>query len=39
MKEYFNSLPEHIKESIVESGAEINNLNDLKTIAKNLSEK
>ena len=39
MRDYFNTLPENIKQSIIESGADIKDLNDLKTIARNLSER
>lgn len=34
MQEYFNSLPEMIQESIIQSGAKINSLADLKAIAE-----
>ncbi|MGN1202355.1 MAG: hypothetical protein ACI4RF_03610 [Eubacterium sp.] len=34
MQEYFNSLPEMIQESIIQSGAKINSLEDLKAIAE-----
>ena len=39
MREYFNTLPENIKQSIIETNADIKDLNDLKTIARNLSER
>lgn len=34
MQEYFNSLPQSVKESIIQSGAKINSLEDLKAVAK-----
>lgn len=34
MQEYFNSLPEMVQESIIQSGAKINSLEDLKAVAK-----
>ncbi|MCH5320690.1 MAG: hypothetical protein J1E36_02935 [Eubacterium sp.] len=34
MQEYFDSLPEIVQESIIQSGAKINSLDDLKAIAK-----
>ncbi|MDD6728167.1 MAG: hypothetical protein PUE08_02985 [Eubacteriales bacterium] len=34
MKEYFDTLPENVKESIYQSGAKINSLEDLKTVAE-----
>lgn len=34
MKEYFDNLPENVKESIYQSGAKINSLEDLKAIAE-----
>lgn len=34
MKEYFNSLPEMIQETIIQSGAKVNSLEDLKAIAE-----
>lgn len=34
MQEYFNSLPEMIQEAIIQSGAKINSLEDLKAIAQ-----
>lgn len=34
MQEYFNSLPEMIQESIIQSGAKINSIEDLKAIAE-----
>lgn len=34
MKEYFNTLPENVKESILQSGAKINSLEDLKAVAE-----
>lgn len=38
MQEYFNSLPEMIQESIIQSGAKINSLEDLKAIAEGAAE-
>ena len=34
MQEYFDSLPEMIQETIIQSGAKINSLEDLKAIAE-----
>lgn len=34
MQEYFNSLPEIVQETIIQSGAKINSLDDLKAVAK-----
>lgn len=34
MKNYFNSLPKNMQETIVQSGAKINSLADLKEVAK-----
>ncbi|MGN0535484.1 MAG: hypothetical protein ACI4IR_05750 [Eubacterium sp.] len=34
MQEYFDALPEMIQESIIQSGAKINSLEDLKAIAE-----
>lgn len=34
MQEYFNSLPEMIQETIIQSGAKINSLDDLKAVAE-----
>lgn len=34
MQEYFNLLPEMIQEAIIQSGAKINSLEDLKAIAE-----
>lgn len=34
MKSYFNSLPKNMQETIVQSGAKINSLADLKEVAK-----
>ena len=39
MREYFNSLPEYVKQSIIETNADIKDLNDLKNVARNLSER
>ncbi|HIY34323.1 MAG TPA: hypothetical protein IAA24_04325 [Candidatus Eubacterium faecigallinarum] len=38
MQEYFNSLPEMIQESIIQSGAKINSLADLKAVAEGTAE-
>lgn len=38
MQEYFNSLPEMIQESIIQSGAKINSLADLKAVAESTAE-
>ncbi len=38
MQEYFNSLPEMLQESIIQSGAKINSLEDLKAIAEGENE-
>ncbi|MGN0522488.1 MAG: hypothetical protein ACI4IQ_07610 [Eubacterium sp.] len=37
MKEYYNSLPEIVKSSIIMSGAKINSLEDLKAVAEGLT--
>ncbi len=37
MKEYFNTLPESVKENIVQSGAKINSLEDLKAVANGVT--
>lgn len=34
MQEYFNSLPKMMQESIIQSGAKINSLDDLKAIVQ-----
>lgn len=34
MQEYFDSLPKLMQESIIQSGAKINSLEDLKAVAK-----
>ncbi len=34
MQQYFDALPEMIQESIIQSGAKINSLDDLKAIAE-----
>lgn len=34
MQEYFNALPEMIQETIIQSGAKVNSLEDLKAIAE-----
>lgn len=38
MQEYFNSLPEMLQESIIQSGAKINSLEDLKAIARGATD-
>ncbi len=38
MKEYFNSLPEMIQEAIIQSGAKINSLEDLKAVAEGIDK-
>lgn len=38
MQDYFNSLPEMIQESIIQSGAKVNSLDDLKAIAEGNTE-
>lgn len=38
MQEYFNSLPKMMQESIIQSGAKINSLEDLKAIANGAME-
>lgn len=37
MKEYFYTLPESVKESIAQSGAKINSLEDLKAVANGVT--
>lgn len=37
-REYFNSLPKFIQESIMQSSAVITNRQELETIAKNISD-
>ena len=37
MKEYFESLPQNLRESIVQSGAKVNSLADLKAVAEGVS--
>ena len=34
MNDYFNSLPKNVQETILQSGAKINSLADLKEVAK-----
>lgn len=36
MNQYFNALPESVKENIIQSGAKINSLEDLKAVAAQL---
>ena len=38
MNDYFNSLPKNIQETILQSGAKINSLTDLKEVVKGLTE-
>lgn len=37
MNSYFNSLPKNLQETIIQSGAKINSLTDLKQVAKEFS--
>ena len=37
MNNYFNSLPKNLQETILQTGAKINSLTDLKEIAKEFS--
>lgn len=37
MEDYFNSLSESIKEAIIQSGAKINTLEDLRAVAERMS--
>lgn len=37
MQEYYDSLPQSVKVSIVQSGATVNSLEDLKAVAKELT--
>lgn len=37
MQEYFNSLPKMMQESIIQSGAKINSLDDLKAVVEGAS--
>lgn len=37
MQEYYNSLPKAVQETIIQSGAKINSLQDLKTVADKFS--
>lgn len=34
MQEYYNSLPKAVQESIIQSGAIVNSLDDLKAVAE-----
>ena len=36
MNNYFNSLPEYIQENIVQSGAKINSIEELKSIVNKI---
>ena len=38
MNDYFNSLPKNVQETILQSGAKINSLTDLKEVVKGLTE-
>ncbi len=38
MQDYFNSLPEILQETIIQSGAKINSLDDLKAIVKGTTD-
>ena len=38
MNNYFNSLPKNMQETIIQSGAKINSLTDLKQVAKRFNE-
>ncbi|MGN1123240.1 MAG: hypothetical protein ACI4RR_02770 [Eubacterium sp.] len=38
MKEYFNALPEMVQEAIIQSGAKINSLEDLKAVAEGINK-
>lgn len=38
MQDYFNSLPKMMQESIIQSGAKINSLEDLKAIAEGATQ-
>ena len=39
MKQYFNTLPEFVQETITQSGAQMDTLRDLKSCAENLMKK
>lgn len=38
MNDYFNSLPKNVQETILQSGAKINSLTDLKEVVKGLTD-
>ena len=38
MQDYFNSLPKMMQETIIQSGAKINSLDDLKAIVEGVTE-
>jgi replication fork clamp-binding protein CrfC len=38
MQSYFNSLPTNIQETIIQSGAKVNSLADMKAVVKNLTD-
>lgn len=38
MQQYFNSLPKMTQETIIQSGAKINSLEDLKAVAEGTTE-
>lgn len=38
MQEYFDSLPKMVQESIIQSGAKINSLEDLKAVANGVTK-
>lgn len=38
MQEYFNSLPKMMQETIIQSGAKINSLEDLKAVVEGVTE-
>lgn len=38
MKQYFNSLPAFVQESIEQSGVSFNNVNELRTFVQNLNQ-
>lgn len=38
MNRYFHSLPENVKENIIQTGAKINSLEDLKAVAAKMCD-
>lgn len=38
MQDYFNSLPKMMQETIIQSGAKINSLDDLKAVVEGVTE-